>query len=79
MPLLIERIGTVFSESTAYESRVFMADIFQEHTTPEIDPHFDTTVPSNITGLAGETVQLACKVKNLGNRTVSLFFFLYGR
>ncbi|XP_011645794.1 zwei Ig domain protein zig-8-like isoform X2 [Pogonomyrmex barbatus] len=58
-------------ESIAYESRIFMADTFQEHTTLEIDPYFDTTVPSNITGLAGETVQLACRVKNLGNRTVS--------
>ncbi|KAL0128934.1 hypothetical protein PUN28_003954 [Cardiocondyla obscurior] len=48
-----------------------MADTFQERTTPEIDPYFDTTVPSNITGLAGETVQLACRVKNLGNRTIS--------
>ncbi|XP_070531481.1 zwei Ig domain protein zig-8-like isoform X3 [Cardiocondyla obscurior] len=61
----------VFTESIAYESRVFMADTFQERTTPEIDPYFDTTVPSNITGLAGETVQLACRVKNLGNRTIS--------
>ncbi|KYQ49826.1 hypothetical protein ALC60_11001 [Trachymyrmex zeteki] len=48
-----------------------MADTFQERTTSEIDPYFDTTLPSNITGLAGETVQLACRVKNIGNRTVS--------
>ncbi|XP_011166825.1 zwei Ig domain protein zig-8 isoform X2 [Solenopsis invicta] len=62
----------VCPESTAYDSHVFMAETFQERTaTPEIDPYFDTTVPSNITGLAGETVQLVCRVKNLGNRTVS--------
>ncbi|XP_011867644.1 PREDICTED: kin of IRRE-like protein 3 isoform X2 [Vollenhovia emeryi] len=62
----------VFPENiTAHESRVFMADTFEERTTSEIDPYFDTTVPSNITGLAGETVQLACRVKNLGNKTVS--------
>ncbi|XP_018359641.1 PREDICTED: kin of IRRE-like protein 3 isoform X1 [Trachymyrmex cornetzi] len=61
----------VFPESIAYESHVFMADTFQERTTSEIDPYFDITMPSNITGLAGETVQLACRVKNIGNRTVS--------
>lgn len=72
MSLLTERIGIVFPESTAYESRVFMANTFQERTTSEIDPYFDTTVPSNITGLAGETVQLVCRVRNLGNKTVSL-------
>ncbi|EZA56654.1 Neurotrimin [Ooceraea biroi] len=48
-----------------------MADNFLEHTSPEIGPYFDTMVLSNVTGLAGETVQLACRVKNLGNRTVS--------
>lgn len=72
MSLLIESIGIVFPESIAYESRVFMANTIQEHTTSEIEPSFDITVPSNITGLAGETVQLVCRVKNLGNRTVSL-------
>ncbi|KAG5335611.1 LACH protein, partial [Acromyrmex heyeri] len=49
----------------------FLADTFQERTTAEIDPYFDTTMPSNITGLAGETVKLTCRVKNIGNRTVS--------
>ncbi|XP_072749604.1 zwei Ig domain protein zig-8-like isoform X1 [Anoplolepis gracilipes] len=58
-------------ESIAYESRVSMVDTFQEHLTPEIGPYFDTTMISNITGLAGDTVQLGCRVKNLGNRTIS--------
>jgi len=69
--------GIVFPESTAYESRVFMADTFQERTTPGLDPYFDTTVQSNIISLAGETVQLACRVKNLGNRTVSLKYISF--
>lgn len=35
-------------------------------------PYFDTTsMPANVTGLVGKTVYLVCKVKNLGNRTVS--------
>lgn len=70
----------VFSESTAHGSYVFMPDNFQERTTPEIGPYFDTTMSTNVTGLAGETVQLACKVKNRGNRTVSTLtvnFFSY--
>jgi len=46
-----------------------MADNY--HTSPEIGPYFDVTLSSNVTGLAGETVQLTCRVKNLGNRTVS--------
>jgi len=54
-----------------------MADTFQERTTAEIDPYFDTTMPSNVTGLAGETVQLACRVKNIGNRTVSLKYLFF--
>ena len=69
-----EKIEISFSESIAYESRISMVDTFQERTS-EIGPHFDTTMPSNITGLAGDTVQLGCRVKNLGNKTVSLINF----
>ncbi|XP_067214734.1 zwei Ig domain protein zig-8-like isoform X2 [Linepithema humile] len=69
--LLTERLEMVFSDSIAYGSYVFVPDNFQERTTPEIDPTFDTTMSTNITGLAGETVQLSCKVKHLGNRTIS--------
>ncbi|XP_050450409.1 zwei Ig domain protein zig-8-like isoform X2 [Cataglyphis hispanica] len=59
-------------ESIAFhEPRVSMVNTFQEHITPEIGPYFDTTMPSSITGLAGDTVQLECRVKNLGNRTIS--------
>ncbi|KAJ1531560.1 hypothetical protein ONE63_000233 [Megalurothrips usitatus] len=36
------------------------------------DPHFDTAVPNNLTGLVGKTAYLNCRVKNLGNRTVSV-------
>ncbi|XP_055694953.1 zwei Ig domain protein zig-8-like isoform X1 [Lutzomyia longipalpis] len=52
-------------------SRRFLTDFLQEWPTPGTGPYFDTTVPSNITGLVGKTVHLVCKVKNLGNRTVS--------
>ncbi|KAI4488516.1 hypothetical protein M0802_011556 [Mischocyttarus mexicanus] len=51
--------------------RRLKADIFQEWPSQEKGPYFDTSVPSNMTGLVGKTIQLVCKVKNLGNRTVS--------
>ncbi|KAG6796613.1 zwei Ig domain protein zig-8 [Apis mellifera caucasica] len=46
-------------------------DRIQEYATPDPNPYFDTTRASNVTGLVGKTIQLVCKVKNLGNRTVS--------
>ena len=58
--------GTCFGSS-----RRFLTDFLQEFPTPGTGPYFDTTIPSNITGLVGKNVHLVCKVKNLGNRTVS--------
>ncbi|XP_055610973.1 zwei Ig domain protein zig-8-like isoform X3 [Uranotaenia lowii] len=53
-------------------SRKFRTDFLQEWPTPGTGPYFDTaSIPSNITGLVEKTVLLICKVKNLGNRTVS--------
>lgn len=39
-------------------------------------PTFDTSVPDNLTGLVGKTAYLNCRVKNLGNRTVSILIYL---
>lgn len=36
-----------------------------------VDPHFDQTMPKNITSLVGKSAYLGCRVKNLGNKTVS--------
>lgn len=36
-----------------------------------VGPYFDYTVFKNITVLVGETAQLRCRVKNIGNKTVS--------
>ncbi|XP_050294272.1 zwei Ig domain protein zig-8 [Anthonomus grandis grandis] len=46
-------------------------DFLHELPTPGTGPYFDTSIESNITGLVGNTVLLHCRVKNLGNRTVS--------
>ncbi|XP_037040736.1 zwei Ig domain protein zig-8 isoform X2 [Bradysia coprophila] len=66
-------MGALFivSGSSFGSSRRFLTDFLQEYPTPVTGPYFDTTIPSNITGLVGKTVHLVCKVKNLGNRTVS--------
>ena len=55
----------------AVGSRRFRTDFLQELPTPGTGPHFDTSVPNNLTGLVGKTAYLNCRVKNLGNRTVS--------
>lgn len=63
-------------------SRRFRTDFLQELPTPGTGPHFDTSVPNNVTGLVGKTAYLNCRVKNLGNRTVSkrnmLVFSVFG-
>lgn len=58
-------------------SRRFLTDFLQEYPTPGTGPYFDTSVPANITGLVGKTVHLICRVKNLGNRTVSTKMHIY--
>ncbi|XP_017752170.1 PREDICTED: junctional adhesion molecule A-like [Eufriesea mexicana] len=58
-------------EEVVHSTRLIEADTFQEWPTLDSNPYFDTVVPSNVTGLVGKTIQLVCKVKNLGNRTVS--------
>jgi len=55
----------------AVGSRRFRTDFLQELPTPGTGPHFDTSVSNNLTGLVGKTAYLNCRVKNLGNRTVS--------
>ncbi|XP_060881834.1 uncharacterized protein LOC132953367 [Metopolophium dirhodum] len=52
-------------------SRKFLQEFLQDIPPPIIGPVFDKTVPNNVTGLVGRTAYLHCRVKNLGNRTVS--------
>lgn len=35
------------------------------------EPYFDETTPRNVTALVGKSAYLSCRVKNLGNKTVS--------
>lgn len=74
---LIEFLFAFFAGTCFGSSRRFLTDFLQEFPTPGTGPYFDTTIPSNITGLVGKNVHLVCKVKNLGNRTVSKHCILY--
>lgn len=40
-------------------------------------PYFDRAASKNVTAMLGKTAYLNCRVKNLGNRTVSFFIFLW--
>jgi hypothetical protein len=62
---------SLVSGAFAGNTRKFRTEFLQDFPTPGTGPYFDTTVSSNVTGLVGKTVHLICKVKNLGNRTVS--------
>ncbi|XP_054086604.1 zwei Ig domain protein zig-8 [Zeugodacus cucurbitae] len=62
----------LYAGSLEGASKRFFTDFLQDMPTPGTGgPTFDTTVATNITGLVGKTVKLTCRVKNLGNRTVS--------
>lgn len=43
---------------------------------PRSGPFFDKLASKNVTALLGKTAYLNCRVKNLGNKTVSLFYLL---
>ncbi|XP_022900547.1 neurotrimin-like isoform X2 [Onthophagus taurus] len=68
--LLLTVLSADFIGAEESSSKKFR-DFLQEWPTPGTGPYFDTSVNSNITGLVGKTVMLHCRVKNLGNRTVS--------
>lgn len=59
-------------------SRRFLTEFLQEQPAVGSSPYFDLSVPTNLTGLVGQPVRLLCRVRGLGNRTVSIFesFFL---
>lgn len=40
------------------------------------EPYFDLTMPKNITSLVGKSAYLGCRVKHLGNKTVSGDFLI---
>lgn len=45
--------------------------------TTQSGPYFDKTASRNVTALLGKTTYLNCRVKNLGNKTVSVLEIIY--
>lgn len=64
----IDDDGSIHNHHYEHETQV-------EETTsvemPVIGPHFDYTAFKNVTTLIGNTVYLKCRVRNIGNKTVS--------
>jgi hypothetical protein len=46
---------------------------FHFYTNPKwYESYFDPLIPRNVTALVGKSAYLSCRVKNLGNKTVSI-------
>ncbi|XP_040165019.1 zwei Ig domain protein zig-8-like [Anopheles arabiensis] len=58
--------------SETSENEIYDSDESNLLRTPlDRGPHFDLSVSKNITALVGKTAYLNCRVKNIGNKTVS--------
>lgn len=55
---------------SAYGKNAIDLDAFK------IGPYFDKAASKNVTALLGKTAYLNCRVKNLGNKTVSTCLFV---
>ena len=41
-------------------------------------PYFDPSMPNNVSVQLGDTALLICKVNQVGGKTVSTYYFIYG-
>jgi hypothetical protein len=65
--------------TTTFRTTTINYELFEEEshniviTQPTIipEPYFDAMTPRNVTGLVGKSAYLSCRVRNLGNKTVS--------
>lgn len=49
-----------------------LGDTYLKQSRPlDRGPYFDTSATKNVTSLVGKTAHLNCRIKNLGNKTVS--------
>ena len=67
-----------------YDTRPTLASHYQSHSGDSIfmdgdlpAPYFDLNFSGNVTAVLGKTALLNCRVKNIGNRTVSSSTSLY--
>ncbi|KAM7357102.1 zwei Ig domain protein zig-8-like [Cochliomyia hominivorax] len=66
---------TIESDFTMNQDEVFkqnqQQDNFKTNKPLDRGPYFDTSATKNVTSLVGRTAHLNCRIKNLGNKTVS--------
>ncbi|XP_065361065.1 protein CEPU-1 [Calliphora vicina] len=66
---------TIESDFTMNQDEVFKhnqnQDIYKMNKPLDRGPYFDTSATKNVTSLVGRTAHLNCRIKNLGNKTVS--------
>ncbi|XP_011504539.1 PREDICTED: protein turtle homolog B-like isoform X3 [Ceratosolen solmsi marchali] len=66
-------INAVYGYSMLHSSGSKSSDTYQNTLveTSRTGPYFDKSASKNVTALLGKTTYLTCRVKNLGNKTVS--------
>lgn len=60
-------------QDTEDNSVVQNSDSYMENLLIDRGPYFDKSASKNVTALVGKTTHLNCRIRNLGNRTVSDF------
>lgn len=77
-PLLADPQAVAGSLQDTAENEIYDSDESNLLRTPlDRGPYFDLSASKNITALVGKTAYLNCRVKNLGNKTVSSSFFFF--
>ncbi|XP_059217072.1 uncharacterized protein LOC106088346 [Stomoxys calcitrans] len=66
-----EEVTEPFNAFKIYEETMAKSTVPTYTPPPWIDPYFDPTTPRNVTALMGKSAYLSCRVRNLGNKTVS--------
>ncbi|XP_073838764.1 zwei Ig domain protein zig-8-like isoform X2 [Musca autumnalis] len=67
----ISEVTEPFNAFKIYEESLAKSTTPSYTPPPWIDPYFDPTTPRNVTALMGKSAYLSCRVRNLGNKTVS--------
>lgn len=72
--LSVSRVSEVHCHNMPYGGSNKNSDTYNQNTLEEATrsgPYFDKSASKNVTALLGKTTYLNCRVKNLGNKTVS--------
>ncbi|XP_019868521.2 lachesin isoform X2 [Aethina tumida] len=64
-------ISNIANEHNTIEHAVSMAPLGSPLNQTLYGPYFDSEISGNVTALVGKSAYLSCKVRNLGNKTVS--------